>query len=106
MIKGKLVILNEIVFFLSLIFMFINHIEILDYITYGIGTITLILSLFTKKIKNKMYDNKKTGYPRNSHKNVLFNVFMTEKEKELKLKTDWILNIEQIKKRYNVKEKN
>ena len=52
------------------------------------------------KVRIRMYDNINTNYIKKHYKNVIYNVFMSSEEKTLKDKTDWILEIDEIKKKY------
>ena len=99
MIKGKIYLINEIIFVLSMIFVIYNDIELFDYIGLVIEIITMIIMILMYKTKKKMFDNYKTGYPKNSYKNIIFNVFMSKEEKDLKLRTDWVLDKEKIRKK-------
>jgi len=103
MIRGKIYLLIETISFISMIFCIYNSDVFYDYIGYGVWFTSIISMLLMYKTRKKMLNNYKSGYPKNSYKNVIFNVFMTKKEQDLKLRTDWILDIDKVKKKLNVK---
>jgi len=97
MFLGKIYILLDLISVISLISFFIFPFNYIN-ITIYLSSIMIKLSMF--KVRKKMYDNSKTKYKKYSGKNIVYNVFMSEKEKELKHDTDWILDLEKIMKKY------
>ena len=94
----KLFLLIEILFYLTIPLIWI--LETNPLVTYLlIGNISIRLICY--KTKKKITDNR-CECP-NILNRINFNVFMSREEQQLKLRTDWILDIEKIKERLNMK---
>ena len=97
MTSGKIYILIDIITFISIISFLVFS---FNYINITIYLLSVIVKLSMYKVRRKMYDNSKTNYKKKSYKNIVYNVFMSEEEKKLKEKTDWVLDLEKIREKY------
>ena len=74
---------------------------IYDYIISIILFTIIIVMVIKRKIAHKIFNNKYDIYAKYSLQNINFNVFMSFEEQNTILNTEWVLDLEKIKKRFH-----
>lgn len=99
MIRAKIYIILEILWVLIIPLIWITpHFK---NILIVILLFNILLRMLLYKSKKKMLDNTICN-SKSILDRVIFNIFMTDYERKFKLKTDWILDKEEISKKYNL----
>jgi len=101
MIKEKIYLFLEIVFYLTIPLFFISNFQYHIYIISILLISNIIIRLFMYKTHKRINENS-CGCPLVIDR-VIYNVFMSDEEKKLKKKTDWVLDLNKISERYNLK---